>query len=120
MTKIPTLHSLPLPLSTIVLIAALVLGVLDYNNVGWAFFGLGVLAWIKLDARHLTRSDGYGLPPALALLAYPALAGDQADTAITFGLAAHALVVLLILLSQHLAKGNAEAFSHQKGISRSI
>jgi hypothetical protein len=120
MTKMSTLRSLPLPASAIALFAALVLGALDYNNAGWVLFGLGVLAWIKLDARHLTSSDRYGLPPALALLAYPALAGGQAETAVTFGLAVHALVVLLILLSQHLANGNVDAFSHQKGISRSI
>jgi|GEM_PF-2201158 len=114
------LRSLPLPVSAIALLAALALGVLDYNNAGWLLFGLGALAWVKLDAKHLTDSHRYGLPPALALLAYPALAGGLASTAVTFGLAVHALVVLLILLSQHLANGNVEAFSHQKGISRSI
>jgi hypothetical protein len=114
------LHSLPLPVSAVALVAALALGTLDYNNAGWALFGLGALAWIKLDARHLTSSNRYGLPPALALPAYLALAGGQADTAVTFGLAAHALLVLLILLGQHLAAGTVEAFSHQKGISRSI
>jgi hypothetical protein len=111
---------LPLPLSAIAMLAAIALGTFDYNTAGWLLFGLGALAWIKLDARQLMSSDRYGVPPALALLAYPALAGAQASTSVTFGLAVHALVVLLILLSRHLADDMIEAFSHQKGISRSI
>ncbi|NGZ87308.1 hypothetical protein [Duganella aceris] len=114
------IRSLPLPLSAIAMLLAIALGTFDYNNAGWLLFGLGVLAWIKLDAKQLLSSDRYGVPPALALLAYPALAGARADTSVTFGLALHALVVLLILLSQHLAEGTVDAFSHQKGVSRSI
>lgn len=114
------LHHLPLPVSTLALLAAFVLGTLDFHTTGWGFFGLGVLAWIKLDARQLLRSDRYGLSPALALLAYPALAGAQANTAITFALALHALVVCLILLSRHLSEDIAQGLSQQKGISQRI
>jgi hypothetical protein len=114
------LQSLPLPVSAIALLAAVALGVLDYNSVGWLMFGFGVLAWVRLDAKHLIRSDRHGLAPALALLAYPALAGAQASAAVTFGLALHALVVFLILISKHLATERAQPFSHQNGISRSI
>ncbi|MFS2003149.1 hypothetical protein ACEN9F_05905 [Duganella sp. CT11-25] len=114
------LRALPLPLSAIALLAALALGALDYNGAGWLMFGLGVLAWAKLDARHLVSSDRYGLPPALALLAYAVLAGAQANTAVTFGLALHALLVFLILMSKHLAYDIAQPFSHKTGVSRSI
>jgi hypothetical protein len=114
------LQSLPLPLSAIALLAAAALGALDYNSAGWLMFGIGLVAWIKLDARHLIRSDRHGLSPALALLAYPALAGAHANAAVTFGLALHALVVFLILISKHLATEIAQPFSHQNGISRSI
>jgi hypothetical protein len=118
---------LPLPASAIALAAAFLLGTLDYNNAGWLLFGIGVIAWIKLDARHLLQSDRHGLPPALALLAYPVLAGPQANASVTFALALHALVVFLILLSRRLAEdvghpllANAHQISHQKVISRSI
>jgi hypothetical protein len=114
------LRALPLPASALLLLAALALGALDYNNAGWVLFGLGALTWARLDARHLADADRYGLPPALALLAYPALAGAQASTAITFALALHALVVFMILMSKHLATGSAQPFSQQNGISRSI
>jgi hypothetical protein len=99
------------------LLSALVLGVLEYQAAGWVLFGAGVLAWVKLDAQQLLKSDRYGLPPALALLAYAALAGSAANLAVTFALALHALVVFLILLSRHLSEDRAQAFSQQKGIS---
>lgn len=111
------LSSLPLPVSAIALLGALVLGMFAHPAAGWALFALGALAWVRLDARHLLQSDRYGLPPALALLAYAALAGADANLAVTFGLALHALVVFLILLSRHLAEDGAQAFSQQKGIS---
>ncbi|MRW90664.1 hypothetical protein GJ699_11755 [Duganella sp. FT80W] len=114
------LHSLPLPVSTIALLAAFVLGNLEYQSIGWALFGFGVLAWVKLDAQQLLRADRYGLSPALALLAYPALAGDQANVAVTFALALHALVVFLILMSRHLSEDITQAFSQQKDISHRI
>jgi hypothetical protein len=114
------LRTLPLPISAIALLAAFALGMLDYNGAGWLLFGLGALAWIAFDGKRLTRSDRHGLTPALALLAYPALAGAQASAAVTFALAVHALVVFLILMSRHLASDLAQPFSHQKGISRSI
>ena len=115
-------QSLPLPVSAVLLLAALALGALDYNSAGWVLFGLGALAWIRLDARRLARADRYGLPPALALLAYPALAGDQASAAVTFAFALHALVVFMILMSKHLAAGMAQpqAVSQHNRISRSI
>lgn len=114
--------ALPMPLSAMLLLAALTLGALDYNNAGWVLFGLGALTWIRLDARRLVRADRYGLPPALALLAYPALAGAQASSAVTFALALHALVVFMILMSKHLSAGAdlPQAISQQTGISRSI
>jgi len=87
--------SLPLPASAIALGAAFVLGVLHLQTAGWLLFGLGALAWVRLDAKNLLQSDLYGLAPALALLAYPALAGSQASASITFGLALHALAVFL-------------------------
>ncbi|MTV36656.1 hypothetical protein [Duganella radicis] len=111
---------LPLPLSTLALLSAFALGVLDFQTAGWAFFGIGVIAWARLDARQLLKSDRYGLSPALALLAYPALAGAQASVAITFALALHALVVFLILMSRHLSQDIAQAFSQQKGVSQRI
>jgi hypothetical protein len=114
------LHQLPLPASTLALLAAFVLGTLDYQTAGWAWFGIGIVAWVKLDAKQLLKSDRYGLSPALAVLAYPALAGAQASTAVTFALALHALVVFLILLSRHLSEDIAQAFSQQKGISHRI
>ena len=114
--------SLPLPLSAALLLAALVLGALDYNSAGWTLFAMGALAWIRLDARRVVSADRYGLPPALALLAYPALAGSQASSAVTFALALHALVVFMILMSKHLSAGAElpQAISQQTGISRSI
>ncbi|MYM66879.1 hypothetical protein GTP45_08560 [Pseudoduganella sp. FT55W] len=117
------LHNLPLPVSTMALLAAFVLGSLQYPTAGWILFGAGIVAWAKLDAKQLLKSDRYGLSPALALLAYPALAGAQANTAVTFALALHALVVFLILTSRHLSqdiKQAAHVFSQQKGISRRI
>jgi hypothetical protein len=96
------------------------LGSLDAPGAGWVLFGLGLVAWVWLDAKQLLTSDRYGLTPALAVLAYPALAGAQASTAVTFALALHALVVFLILLSRHLAEDIAQGFSQQKGISQRI
>ena len=120
MTFQARLRSLPLPASAIAFLAALALGLLDYNSAAWITFGIGVLAWVKLDGKHLVSSNRYGLPPALALLAYSALAGDQANAAVTFGLALHALVVFLILMSKQLAHDIAQPISHQNAISRSI
>ncbi|SDG53104.1 MULTISPECIES: hypothetical protein [unclassified Duganella] len=114
------LNSLPLPASAIALLTALVLGTLDYQAAGWALFAAGVLAWVKLDSKQLLKSDRYGLPPALALLAYAALAGSNANIAVTFALAVHALVVFLILLSRHLSEDRTQVFSQQKGISQRI
>lgn len=114
------LNALPLPLSALLLLAAIVLGNLDYQAAGWAVFSAGLLAWIKLDARQLLRADRYGMSPALALLAYTSVAGDQANGAVTFALALHALVVFLILMSRHLSEDRGEAFSQQKGISQRI
>ncbi|HEX5344927.1 MAG TPA: hypothetical protein VFX55_20700 [Duganella sp.] len=114
------LHNLPLPLSTFALLAAFMLDSLDAPGAGWVLFGIGLIAWVKLDARQLLKSDRYGLSPALAVLAYPALAGAQANTAVTFALALHALVVFLILLSRHLSEDITQAFSQQKGISQRI
>lgn len=114
------LSRLPLPLSTLALLAAFMLGSVDAPGAGWVLFGLGLIAWIRLDARQLLSSDRYGLSPALAVLAYPALAGAQASTAVTFALALHALLVLLILLSRHLSEDIAQGFSQQKGISQRI
>lgn len=114
------LTNLPLPLSTIALLAAFMLGSLDAPGAGWVLFGIGLIAWVKLDAKQLLKSDRYGLSPALAVLAYPVLAGAQANTVVTFALALHALVVFLILLSRHLSDDIAHAFSQQKGISQRI
>ena len=114
------LSQLPLPLSTIALLTAFMLGALDFHSAGWGFFGIGVLAWAKLDAKRLLSADHYALSPALALLAYPTLAGAQANTAITFALALHALLVFMIVLSRHLSQDIAQAFSQQKGISQRI
>jgi len=120
MKRQPRLHSLPLPASAILLSLALGLGLLDYQPAGWLLFALGALAWVKLDAKHLLSADRYGVSPALALLAYAALAGDEANIAVTFALALHALVVFLILLGRHLSDDRAQAFSQQKGISARI
>lgn len=114
------LHSLPLPLSTILLLAAFILGNLNYQASGWLLFGLGAVIWVKLDAKALLRSDLYGLSPALALLAYPALAGAGANVAVTFALAVHALVVFLILMSRRLSDEITQTFSQQNGISQRI
>jgi hypothetical protein len=114
------LHTLPLPVSAVTLLAAFALGLLEYQSAGWVLFGIGIVAWARLDARQLLTSDRYGLPPALALLAYPVLAGAQANTGVTFALALHALVVFLILTSSHLSEDIAQAFSQQKGISQRI
>lgn len=111
------LNSLPLPISALTLLSAMLLGMLEYQAAGWALFAAGALAWVRLDARQLLKSDRYGLPPALALLAYAALAGANANIAVTFALGLHALVVFLILLSRHLAEDRAQGFSQQKGIS---
>ena len=122
MTLQKRLHSLPLPLpiSALSLLFAMVLGALGFQSAGWVFFAAGVVAWAKLDARQLLKADRYGLSPALALMAYAALAGAEANLAITFALALHALVVFLILLSRHLSEDRAQAFSQQKGISARI
>jgi hypothetical protein len=117
------LNKLPLPVSAVSLLAAFVLGSLNYQTAGWILFGAGVIAWAKLDAKQLLKSDRYGLSPALALLTYSALAGAQANVAVTFALALHALVVFLILTSRHLSQDvehAAHAFSQQKGISQRI
>ncbi len=114
------LQSLPLPVSAIAMLAAFVLGNLDYQGLGWAMFALGLLAWVKLDAPQLLRADRNGLSPALALLAYPALAGADTNAAVTFGLALHALVVFLILMSRHLAHDITQTFSQESGLSRRI
>ncbi|MYM22403.1 hypothetical protein GTP46_07080 [Duganella sp. FT135W] len=114
------LHKLPLPLSAIALLAAFMLGNLDAPGAGWVLFGIGIIAWVKLDAKQMLNSDRYGVSPALALLAYPALAGAQANVAVTFALALHALVVFLILLSRHLSHDVAQAFSPPKSISQRI
>ena len=114
------LRSLPLPASAIALGAAFVLGMLNLQVAGWLLFGLGALAWVRLDAKNLLRSDLYGLAPAFALLAYPVLAGSQASAGVTFGLALHALAVFLILVSRHVAEETSQAFSQQKGINQGI
>ncbi|MBV7535209.1 hypothetical protein KW842_05425 [Duganella sp. sic0402] len=111
------LHSLPLPVSAIALLSAIALAALAYPSAGWVLFAAGIVAWAKLDARQLLKSDRYGLSPALALLAYTTLAGNDANLAITFALALHALVVFLILLSRHLSEDRTQAFSQQNGIS---
>lgn len=111
------LNSLPLPASAISLLSAMLLGTLGYQAAGWLLFAAGVAIWVWLDARQLLKFDRYGLSPALALLAYAALAGADASLAVTFALALHALVVFLILLSRHLSDDRAQAFSQQKGIS---
>ncbi|MYM27715.1 hypothetical protein GTP58_05225 [Duganella sp. CY15W] len=114
------LQNLPLPLSAIALLTAFVLGNFDYQTAGWAFFGIGIVAWARLDAKQLLKSDRYGFSPAIAVLAYPALAGAQANVAITFALALHALLVFLILMSRHLSEDIAQAFSQKQGISQRI
>lgn len=114
------LNTLPLPLSALALLGAILLGMFDYQTGGWLLFAAGVLAWIKLDSRQLLTADRYGMSPALALLAYATLAGDQTNSAITFALSVHALVAFLILLSRHLADDGAQAFSQQKEISARI
>ncbi|NYE59675.1 hypothetical protein FHW58_000827 [Duganella sp. 1224] len=114
------LHALPLPLSAMALLAAFALANLQLQSAGWALFGAGVILWARFDARQLLKADRYGLSPALALLAYPALAGDQAEVGITFGLALHALVVFLIITSRHLSEDIAQGFSQQKEISQRI
>ena len=114
------LNTLPLPVSALALLGAILLGMFNYQAGGWILFAAGALAWVKLDARQLLKGDRYGLSPALALLAYATLAGDQANSAITFALSVHALVVFLILLSRHLADDRPEAFSQQKEISARI
>jgi hypothetical protein len=110
------------PLSTALLIVAFGAGLMGYTSLGWLLFGAGAVAWIKLDARKLKTAamGAHGLTPALALLAYQTLAGEQAETAITFALALHALAVFLILMSRQVAEDTPHLFSHQKGISRSI
>lgn len=114
------LNALPLPVSAIAMLSALALGVLEYQTSGWVLFGIGVLAWIKLDGPELLKSDRYGLPPVMALLAYAVLAGSAANFAVTSALALHALVVFLILLSRHLSQDTAQAFSQQKEVSARI
>ncbi|MRW85923.1 hypothetical protein GJ698_17765 [Pseudoduganella sp. FT26W] len=120
MTIQARLQSLPLPVSAIALLAAIVLGSLDYQAAGWLLFGIGVITWARFDSRHLLKADRNGLSPALALLAYTAVAADQANAAVTFALALHALVVFLILISRHLSEEGAQAISQQKGISQRI
>jgi hypothetical protein len=114
------LSSLPLPLSTLAFLFAIVLGSLDFQAAGWAMFGAGALTWARFDVKQLLKADRTGLSPALALLAYTAVAGDQANAAVTFALALHALVVFLILISRHLSEDITQAFSQQKGISQRI
>ncbi|TFW31295.1 hypothetical protein [Duganella callida] len=111
---------LPLPASALAWLAALALAIFHYRSAGWLLFAAGAAVWMRHDARRLLSSDRYGLAPALALLAYPVLAGAQASGAITFALALHALVVLLIVTSRRLSHDIAQAFSPEKGISRSI
>lgn len=111
------LNSLPLPVSTLTLLSAMLLGMLEYQTAGWVLFAAGALAWVKIDAKQLLTSDRHGLSPALALLAYAALAGAEANIAVTFALGLHALVVFLILLSRHLAEDRVQGLSQQKGIT---
>lgn len=114
------LHSLPLPISAITLLAAFVLAYLGFQNAGWLLFGAGIVIWARFDARQLLKADRYALSPALALLAYPALAGTEANIGVTFALALHALLVFLIITSRHLSEDIAQGFSQQKEISQRI
>ena len=71
------LRSLPLPASAIALGAAFVLGMLNLQVAGWLLFGLGALAWVRLDAKNLLRSDLYGLAPAFARRRSPRPSGPS-------------------------------------------
>jgi tellurite resistance protein len=93
------------------LVAAIAAGTLGRNDVGWVFFGAGVIAWFVLAgvllSRHVTAGElppalrpllGIELgPPAIALVAYQALEGADPD-AFSRGLLGYALFVAAVLL----------------------
>jgi hypothetical protein len=119
-------------LSAALFLSACLGGVLGYTAIGALAFGLGALTWMKMDRRAVrqwlaadSRAPGYrelaahGAPPVLASLAYQAIAGHEANPAITMALAAHALFVLggMAWLAtrrmSRVAASNPHLFSHQ-------
>ena len=116
----------PLPLSGILLVLAYVVGLLDFEMLGWALFTVGALTWMMADGRtvvrlltkrtpqHTRRLIAYSTPPAIALLAYMTLAGGQADMVVGGALALHALLVWAVLM------GAAYAVSQETAVSQRI
>jgi tellurite resistance protein len=93
------------------LVAALAAGAVGRNDVGWIFFGAGLVSWLVLAgvllARHLAAGELPPalrpllalelLPPAAALVAYQALEGAAPD-AVSRGLLGYALLVAAVLV----------------------
>jgi tellurite resistance protein len=93
------------------LLAAIAAGAVGRTDVGWVFFGAGVLSWLFLAgvllSRHVTAGEpppalrpllGIELaPPAVALVAYQALEGTAPD-AFSRGFLGYALFVAAVLL----------------------
>lgn len=93
------------------LLAAIAAGALGRTDAGWIFFGAGVVSWIVLAGVLLGRNLSAGelppalrpllgielAPPAVALVAYQALAGGAPD-AVSRGLLGVALLVAAVLL----------------------
>jgi tellurite resistance protein len=93
------------------LLAAIAAGAIGRTDVGWVFFGAGLVFWLVLAgvllSRHLSAGElapalrpllGIELaPPAVALVAYQALEGGAPD-ATSRGLLGYALFVALVLL----------------------
>lgn len=93
-----------LPYAASVLVNALAAGLFGYTAYGWMLFGVGVISWLVLDSAvtqqlmtgglaEKTRNfmGIYSAPPVVALVAYQVLAGEQAHTAVTYGLAGYAM-----------------------------
>ncbi|HEY6098658.1 MAG TPA: hypothetical protein VIW03_04470, partial [Anaeromyxobacter sp.] len=94
------------------LVAAAAAGVAGRTDAGWLFFGAGVVSWLVLAAVLLVRNLSEGelppalrpllglelAPPAVALAAWQALAGGQAEPT-SRALLGFALFVALVLVS---------------------
>lgn len=93
------------------LLAAIAAGAIGRADAGWVLFGAGLVSWLVLAAVLLSRYLSAGelspalrpllgielAPPAVALVAYQALAGGAPD-ATSRGLLGYALFLALVLL----------------------
>ena len=122
-----------LPLTTLILIAAVAAGLLGAAGAGWLLFGAGALTWMLRDAhlaaalmtgdyseRSVKRMARYSTPPVMAWVAYQVLGADDVIAGVSIALALHAVFVLAGLGFMGYQLMQIEVFPHEKGISRSI